>query len=341
MQGTGTRRVDRSPSRPYSWFEESYDLDWGSETLSLPGIGYDSDRGVLPIVGLRYTRYGFGRLPYSSRYELRAGWAFTHSKPIIEYTQRTRTVLGGGDLTVEALFSGIEVVNFFGLGNETAMDSPRDFFKVDQNQLLLGASLSFGDGERQELSFGPVFKRTVSDTTGPPTFLTDANPLGTGTVSQLGLRFEAAWDERDLAGAPTAGYLLEGGASYFPGVGDLEESFGFVQGEAATYLSPGGGNPTLALQAGGKKLWGEFPYYEAAFLGGAETVRGLPEERFAGDAAVYGSAEVRAFVARLAFMLPIDMGVFALGDVGRVLPGRRGLQRVAHGTWRTGSGLRR
>ena len=314
VQGAGTRRVDRSPSRPYSWFEESYDLDWGSETMSVPGMSYDSDRGLLPIVGLRYTRYGFGKLPYRSRYALRAGWAFTHSKPLIESSLRLRNALAGADLQFEALFSGIEVVNFFGLGNETAVDSPEDF-KVDQSQLVLGASLSFGDGERREMSFGPVFKRIVSDTTATPTLF---GAKGTGTVSQLGLSFEAAWDERDLAGAPTSGYLFRGSASYFPGVAGLEESFGVIDGEVATYLSPGRGNPTLALRVGGKKLWGEFPYYEAAFLGGAETVRGLHEERFAGDAAIYGSVELRAFLARLTFILPVDVGVFALGDVGRV-----------------------
>ena len=329
VQGAGTRRVDRSPSRPYSWFKESYDLDWGSETMSVPGMSYDSDRGLLPIVGLRYTRYGFGKLPYRSRYALRAGWAFTHSKPLIESSLRLRNALVGADLQFEALFSGIEVVNFFGLGNETADDSPEDF-KVDQSQLVLGASLSFGDGEGREVSFGPVFKRIVSDTTGTPT-LSDAT--GTGTVSQLGLSFEAAWDERDLAGAPTSGYLIRGGANYFPGVAGLEKSFGVVDGKVATYLSPGGGNPTLALRVGGKKVWGEFPFYEAAFLGGSETVRGLHEERFAGDASIYGSAELRAFLARLTFILPVDVGVFALGDVARVY-----LDGEASSEWHTARG---
>ena len=59
-------------------------------------------------------------------------------------------------------------------------------------------------------------------------------------------------------------------------------------------------------------------YYETAFLGGAGDLRGLREERFAGDAMVYAGAELRAFLARLTLALPIDMGVFGLADVGRV-----------------------
>ena len=33
---------------------------------------------------------------------------------------------------------------------------------------------------------------------------------------------------------------------------------------------------------------------------------------------VYAGAELRAFLARLTLVLPIDMGVFGLADVGRV-----------------------
>jgi hemolysin activation/secretion protein len=84
---------------------------------------------------------------------------------------------------------------------------------------------------------------------------------------------------------------------------------------------------------GGRKLWGPFPYYEAAFLGGASNLRGLPEQRFAGDAILYGSVEVRAFLARLTFILPIDLGAFGLLDVGRAY-----LDGESSSTWRSGRG---
>ena len=35
----------------------------------------------------------------------------------------------------------------------------------------------------------------------------------------------------------------------------------------------------LALRVGGKKLWGTYPYHEAAFIGGPDTVRGLRRRR--------------------------------------------------------------
>ena len=71
-------------------------------------------------------------------------------------------------------------------------------------------------------------------------------------------------------------------------------------------------------RAGGKRVWGGYPFFEAAFVGGAATVRGLREDRYAGDASAYGNAELRVRLGRFFVLLPGDYGVFGLADVGRV-----------------------
>ena len=254
-EGPGIDRVNDSPSRPFSWFEDSYDLDWGSWTSPLPGLSYDSDLGFVPIVGLQHTRFGFAKLPYVYRFGLRGGWAFSRSQPVIESSLRLRRVLAGADVSVEGLFSGIEVVNFFGFGNETSADRSASFYRVDQEQLVLTTALALGDGESWEASVGPVFKRVVSDTV-TRNFLAGAQALGVGTFSQIGLRLAAEWDRRDRAAAPTEGFWVEAGAEYYAAAADQESAFGLVRGEVTGYLSPSGGNPTLAARAGGKKVLG-------------------------------------------------------------------------------------
>ena len=76
--------------------------------------------------------------------------------------------------------------------------------------------------------------------------------------------------------------------------------------------------PTLALRVAGRKLWGTYPFYEAAFVGGDSTVRGFVEHRFVGDAAVFGNLELRLSLARVFILVPTQLGVFGLGDAGRV-----------------------
>jgi hemolysin activation/secretion protein len=110
------------------------------------------------------------------------------------------------------------------------------------------------------------------------------------------------------------------GGSYYPAVFDVVRQFGEVHGEASTYVTARHAplEPTLAIRAGGKKVWGTFPYQEAAFIGGNSTVRLGRQNRYAGDAALYAGVELRLFLSRFNFILPGDFGVFGLGDVGRV-----------------------
>ena len=72
------------------------------------------------------------------------------------------------------------------------------------------------------------------------------------------------------------------------------------------------------MRIAGKKVWGDYPFHEAAVLGGWRTLRGFRRERFAGDAAVYGSAELRVPLSKFAFILPDELGVLGFTDVGRV-----------------------
>jgi len=65
-------------------------------------------------------------------------------------------------------------------------------------------------------------------------------------------------------------------------------------------------------------VWGTYPLHEAAYVGGATTVRGFVEHRFAGDASVYGNVELRFSVAKFFFLVPTEVGLFGLGDAGRV-----------------------
>ena len=114
--------------------------------------------------------------------------------------------------------------------------------------------------------------------------------------------------------------MLEIGASAYPALWDVVESFAEVHGELSTYLTakiPTG--PTLAVRVGGKKIWGLFPFQESAFVGGWHTVRGFGEQRFAGDASVYGNAELRLDLIRsFSILWPARFGIVGLFDVGRV-----------------------
>ncbi|HEX6308672.1 MAG TPA: ShlB/FhaC/HecB family hemolysin secretion/activation protein, partial [Longimicrobiales bacterium] len=58
--------------------------------------------------------------------------------------------------------------------------------------------------------------------------------------------------------------------------------------------------------------------HEAAFLGGRNSLRGFETDRFAGDAAAYGSTELHLPLGTLTLLVRGEVGAFGLADAGRV-----------------------
>ena len=124
-------------------------------------------------------------------------------------------------------------------------------------------------------------------------------------------------DTRDPSRANSSGFRFNLETFLYPKVWHVESAFGGVGGDVSAYIQvvP---QLVLALRAGGKRVFGTYPFYEAAFLGGLRTIRGLQKERFAGDACLFGSAELRLSLGKAVFVVPGEYGIFGLADVGRV-----------------------
>lgn len=337
---TGHARVERKdPPRPYSWwFDTGRTLDWGTLTKPAPKASYDPDRGLVLQPGLRHVRYSFFRLPHSQLIEANAGWAFGPDKPIISYRHVLQDVKGPLDIEGRFNWSGVEMLNFFGYGNEGLGETSRGFYRTRHEEWSAGVSFGVGDGDRSFIAAGPRIVHTATDTTGSSTLLALEDPYGSGSFTQAGLGLVYALDARDLVGTPTRGVRLEGGAGYYPGILDATRgAFGYANAQFVTYLSPPGRNPVLALRAAGKRVWGPYPVTQAAYLGGSTTLRGLREQRLGGDASALISAEVRVQVATVLFPLPSKVGVLFLTDTGRVYleeaPSERWHSAAGGGIW--------
>jgi hypothetical protein len=76
--------------------------------------------------------------------------------------------------------------------------------------------------------------------------------------------------------------------------------------------------PYLGLRVIGQKVFGDFPFHEAAFLGGRGGVRSLNPHRYAGDASIAAKLDLRVPLLTVPVVLPIEVGLFAAQEVGRV-----------------------
>lgn len=324
-------------TRTYRWPDTTSVVpprDWGRVWFIMPWMNGGPDVGAFGGIAITRTGFGFRKDPYASRYRLRAGWATGAQTYRTDFTADWRFTNSKTRLTLLARASGIEILRFYGFGNETSNNGSNDFYKIDHNLYMLQPSLAVEPASGVTLSFGPMVKFSNLEANANRFIATLPGLYGGGEFGEAGARAGIEIDTRDVPAAPRRGLLLTLEGTVFPGIWDVTSTFGRVEGQAATYLSAGGHfRPVLALRAGGSRVFGDYPFHEAAYLGGRETLRGWQEQRFAGDAAAYGNAELRIHLTRTSILVPTNLGIFGLADVGRVY-----LKGETSDTWHTGFG---
>jgi hypothetical protein len=334
--------------------------DWGADTFPVPWLGYGVDTGVFLGGGMTRIGYGFRKQPFASRQTLRAGWATGANQPRVEYDGIFHRANSSTQLGLTARYSGIDILRYYGYGNETSAEGPNDYFKVRHQEALFAPSLSFALAPDLSLTLAPLVRHA---TTSRGSRLVDLErPYGSGDFGQVGGELRLEYDTRrgltsggDLSGPlgralgyPTRGVRLQANTAGFPALWDVTHAYGWVEGSAATYLSAGqDARATLALRTGGRQMLGggsgstreRYPFFDLATLGGGglfsgtDTIRAYPQNRFIGDRSFYANAELRVYLSQFFVALPGEWGLLVFGDAGRVW-----LDGETSDTWHTGWG---
>ncbi len=291
--------------------------DWRSRIVPIYRLGFGSDAGLVLGGGLTVERYEFGKLPFGQRHSAQAAYSFglqtfeiTYQGVFQHWNPRLLT-------SIEAGISGFEQSRFFGFGNETSDDGDDDFFETEQLEYRFAPTVHYALSPQLDLLVGGEIKYSSTDE-DEDTLLNRLQPYGVGDFGQLRFRagFEVDTRDRTKIYGPGVYVRLEG--SVTPEVWDVDSTFGAVEGEVAGYIGLTQ-RLLLALRVGGRNVFGTFPFQEAAYIGGQDTVRGLNTDRFAGDASVFGNAELRFTLGQAsALLFRGEWGLFAFGDVGRV-----------------------
>jgi hypothetical protein len=323
LHGARATTLVRQTPRPRRLWGENSALppDWGRRRTLAPVFSVNRDIGLLLGPGTVVEGYGFRKFPSRSRTTVSAAYSTGARLPVASIRHELLDVRGRLDLSFLARFSGMDVIYFHGLGNETIANPRRRFHRVTQRrtELALGAAVPLGHSTT--LTLGPAFIVSHTDTAATDsTFLSLTRPFGSGTFRQAGAAGEIRVETRNRGTASSTGWLLATGGGYYPGVLDVPDGgFGSIHGELTGYFSTTpAGNLTAAVRVGGKRVFGRAPFYESAFIGGWGTVRGLRAERFGGSASAFANLEVRGFVTRRKMLVPTDIGILALADAGRV-----------------------
>jgi hypothetical protein len=333
---TGTRLNRAGPWRNPQPVPEAPWLEprnFGTWTVWQPAVWYSADLGAVVGASVTHTTYGFRAAPAAKEQTLRGGWAFGQSSGKIEYDGTFRRPAAALGFDLRTALSGVEQVNFFGFGNDTPTDT-RSRYHIQQTLLTLAPAVRIGSAARASLAIGPELRYSDSGKR-QGTILSEQAPYGIGRFGVVDLRatFEAG-TRKDASPALMAVALGEAtgdtpdappgrGLRVFtsmfvaPAALDVTDTYGGIEGYVVGHA--GTRSVQLAVRVGGQRLSGTYPWFDGAFIGGANN-RGFHTHRFGGDASAYGNAELRAYVGPPVFgsIFPVRFGVVGFADSGRV-----------------------
>jgi hypothetical protein len=296
--------------------------NWGSEWSFSPWLDINPDDGLFIGGGPVYTQYSYRMEPYAQQIEVRAGLATRTGRYRFDATGDFRDWFGGIRTFLQLHASQLDLSNFFGLGNETRYSPSLEntgFYKVDQRLIFLHAALDFSLTNSVFVAFGSTL-RLIDHNPQPGTLLhTLRLPYYNKSLTLLIFSSYIQTDTRNDEWLPTRGLYAKAEISYLPKILDNDNKFFKFRSEVRTYYTPQTSPfTTIALRATGEKIWGNHPFFESAFIGGNESLRGFERQRFAGDASLFGGVELRTRLAQIPFLVPLWIGFSAFAETGRV-----------------------
>ena len=296
--------------------------DWGSEWSFSPWFDINPDDGLFIGGGPVYTQYEYRMEPYAQQMSVRAGLATRTNRYRLDAAGEFRDWFRGVRTILQFHASQLDLSNFFGLGNETSYNQSLNetgFYDVDQRQIFFHAAFNFALATNTTATGSSTLKLIDNNPQQGTLLDTLKLPFYNRSLTFVKIGVQIQTDTRDNKKLPTQGIYSVVEISCFPNLLDNEHSFNKLRGELRMYFTlediP---FITIAFRAIGEKLWGEHPFFESAFLGGNESLRGFERQRFSGDASILGGAEVRTQLTRIPFIVPVWSGISAFTETGRV-----------------------
>jgi hypothetical protein len=336
----GTRRLAVNTKHHDEWIGSDTNRypprDWGTWNRPLPWVEVNSDLGLFVGAGILRTEYGFRRAPFASQLTVRGGYSTAAQSGKVDILGEFHPENTSHFWQIHGLASGTEVLRFYGQGNNTPNNGSHDFYRVSQQLYALEPALVVPIGPSLKVSIGPVARYSkTEDNAGRFIAPLRDTLLGGRNFGEVGGRLRVDLDTRDRPVYARHGFHLGVAGEVEPGIWDVPRTYGSGEVTAEAFASAASlpGKPTLAVRGGGRRVWGDYPFFKSAFLGGASTLPGYHSNRFAGDASVYGGAELRLTVGHSRLAIPAVWGLY--GNIGA---GRVYLNGNSPGGWHSGGG---
>ena len=317
-------KVDTRPYEEWAYSEEKPipPRQWGSRWFPAGRVLISSDFGLFVGLGAQRLTYAFRKQPYSTRLRLLGGIS---TDGLVDFSADydTRFENSRTRIRSRAIVSQLTQTHFYGFGNATLNPPEADsrFFDVDRTMAageVAGARFPT-PSEKIDAAFGAQLSLSVTRENEGRFISFFPDLYGIDEFAQVGFFLDFDLDTRDIVSNPTKGARIHVRGTVQPAWLDAVEAYIPLDMLGTYYVTPRIPlRPTLAFRVGSRVVWGEAPYFQAAYIGGVESLRGWASQRFAGATSLYGGMDLRVKVVEIKKFLPGPFGVLGLVDLGRV-----------------------
>lgn len=318
--------------------------DMYSRHLILPYLAYNNDDGIALGLALKFISPGFRKAPYGTSQTISARYSFSTSAFKIGYGGEWLKALGNADLLLQATANAPNnTQNFFGMGNQTDYDDTKGItyyrarfsvFELDpllrwrfmKSKLTVGPSLQYytfdaADNQGRFINNVHLLKSSDSLTLSADKFF-------------VGLNAGYTFDSRNNSILPSKGFLAEVSLLAYKGLNELSNNFGQLNGSLSFFQKLNKDAAwVITDKIGGGLTVGDPAFYQSQFLGGQGNLVGYRQFRFAGKQVLYNNFALRVRLGNiLGYILPGELGMTGLYDVGRVWVSGDNSKNWHHGT---------
>lgn len=280
-----------------------------------------SDYGLKIGLGGGFNFYDFKISPYSYRFEFAASYSYLTESAEIYFNSFFNQLIEDWKIKLSLMATQLNITRFNGLGNETIRDellTEQKHYQVDQSAILFGIQFKKSLTDKINLSVQFGFEKS-SIKEKEYSFLSDNDFYGEGELTFSRVGGSLIYDSRDNISFPYKGYYAEISTNYYPNIFNIEHQFGSIKTDFRSYIENNLiTHTTLSLRISGEQVFGIYPFFKGASLGGSRSLLGYPKNRFVGDASIFTQAELKIYLGKPRIIIPGKFGITFFTETGRV-----------------------
>lgn len=299
--------------------------------------GFGMSPGFFSVtLGWGETRQDWKKDPAGSDHSFKVKYSINRAAIYIDYKVIFYQTFRKWNLFAGAGAGVPNVVNFFGVGNETAFpDYDRKYFRLRTQEYYARFGIN-RTIRNSQIEMGP-FYQTVRVKGDSNRIVKDFINNG-GSVYELtrkhfvGADLNYKFQKTDHPIVPSKGFKFSGTAAYTYNITTRDNSFTRLSSDASVYI-PVLKNVSFAVRAGGAANIGDAEFYQLNTLGSHDNLRGYRKWRFYGKQSFYNNNELRFIFTARNKIFNGKYGIITFLDNGRVWqPGE------VSNTWHSGYG---